>query len=75
MKKVFDFAIGTFMVISIFAGIVLLIASFSGKQSDSFGNAYAGLACLLGAFSLYGFSVIVDAAFIYIENNKKKAEE
>lgn len=77
MKKAFDIAIGIFIVILFFAGIVLIIASFKERYSDSFGYAYSGLACLLGAFSLYGFSIIVNAAAIYIEKSKEeeKAEE
>ena len=71
MKKVFDVAIGFFMVVLFLAAIGLIISSFKESRDGGYYFMY-GIGCIISAFSLYGFSIIVDAAYIYIEKSGEK---
>lgn len=76
MKKVFDVSVGIICAIACLAGVLLILGSFAGEGSDSeqMTKFFLGLSCIASCVFLYGFSIVVDAASLYIERNKKKAE-
>lgn len=71
MKKVFDVAIGILIAILFLIAVGMIILSFKESRDGGYYFMY-GIGCIISAFSLYGFSIIVDAAYIYIEKNRDK---
>ena len=74
MKKVFDFLFAIVSMILLIMSIATFVMAFSGSKSEESINLSICFSCIICIVILIGLSIIVDAASIYIEKNKKQQE-
>jgi len=75
MKTFLEIAFATFATLAFFAGIILIISSFSSSGYESTNYATTGIVCFISSFFMLGFSYIVEASIKYLERCRKEEQE
>ena len=73
MRKFMSYTFAFIASLLLVIGVLGFIGSFSKGSGDN--TVTISLSCLLSSLFVYGFSCIVDAACLYVENNDKKKQE
>lgn len=75
MKNLLDYAFIITGIIMLVAGFVMILGYFISSGHESMLNLVYGFSCVLSGLFMIAFSVIVDAAFLYIKKNVEVTED